>query len=105
MAQRMVRVQNKDGEVFEVTMANARDCVRSLGFKFYSKADEPVEQEQIVGEQKAVEDAITPKDGASEADPSPEDLAPKTAPAEDSKADMAKAAAAAASKSKAKGKS
>lgn len=75
----MVTVVNPDGEEFTMTVANARDCVRAMGFKYKTASDEPKELEQIVGEQRSIEDAVqTPLESeGTEGDPTPDDVEPE----------------------------
>lgn len=80
-SERIVKVQSPDGKVHEMTLANARDVTRNMkGFKFFNPKDEPVEQKAVVGEQRAVEDAVDP---GTEADPSPADIEPEEAEEEE----------------------
>jgi hypothetical protein len=84
--ERKVKVQAPgDGKITEMTLANARDCVRNLGFKYVSQSDAPKELEPVVGEQVSIEDAADSPADATESedgDPTPNDVAPETAAAE-----------------------
>jgi hypothetical protein len=81
--ERKVKVQAPgDGKITEMTLANARDCVRNLGFKYVSQSDAPKELEPVVGEQVSIEDAADAPADATESedgDPTPSDVAPETA--------------------------
>jgi hypothetical protein len=81
--ERKVKVQAPgDGKITEMTLANARDCVRNLGFKYVSQSDAPKELEPVVGEQVSIEDAADAPADATESedgDPTPGDVAPETA--------------------------
>ena len=73
-SERIVKVEGPDGRVHEMSLANARDLTRNVkGFKFFNPKDEPVEQKAVVGEQRAVEDAVP----GTESDPSPENIEPE----------------------------
>jgi hypothetical protein len=79
--ERKVKVQAPgDGKITEMTLANARDCVRNLGFKYVSQSDAPRELEPVVGEQRSIEDAAdAPSDDtvSEDGDPTPNDVAPE----------------------------